>query len=53
VDRVFTDKASGKDTQQPELDALLTFVRDGDTVVVHSMDRLGETLMTYAAWCRS
>jgi DNA invertase Pin-like site-specific DNA recombinase len=41
---VFTDKASGKDTQQPELDALLTFVRDGDTVVVHSMDRLGGNL---------
>jgi DNA invertase Pin-like site-specific DNA recombinase len=40
VDKVFTDKASSKDTQRPELDALLSFVRDGDTVVVHSMDRL-------------
>ncbi|MGB8167764.1 MAG: recombinase family protein, partial [Chthoniobacteraceae bacterium] len=44
VDRVFTDKASGKDTHRPELDALLTFVRDGDTVVVHSMDRLARNL---------
>jgi DNA invertase Pin-like site-specific DNA recombinase len=44
VDRVFTDKASGKDTQRPELDALLSFVRDGDTVVVHSMDRLARNL---------
>jgi len=44
VDRIFTDKASGKDTQRPELDALLTFVRDGDTVVVHSMDRLARNL---------
>ena len=44
VDRVFTDKASGKDTQRPELDALLLFVRDGDTVVVHSMDRLARNL---------
>ena len=40
VDKVFTDKASGKDTQRPQLDALLSFVREGDTVVVHSMDRL-------------
>ena len=40
VGKVFTDKASGKDTQRPELDSLLAFVREGDTVVVHSMDRL-------------
>ena len=44
VDRLFTDKASGKNTQRPELDALLEFVRDGDTVVVHSMDRLARNL---------
>ena len=43
-DRVFTDRASGKDTQRPQLDALLAFVRDGDTVVVHSMDRLARNL---------
>jgi hypothetical protein len=41
---VFTDKASGKDTQRPELEALLAFVREGDTVVVHSMDRLARNL---------
>ncbi|WP_163342506.1 recombinase family protein, partial [Enterobacter roggenkampii] len=33
-------KASGKDTRRPELERLLAFVREGDTVVVHSMDRL-------------
>jgi DNA invertase Pin-like site-specific DNA recombinase len=44
VNKVFTDKASGKDTQRPELDALLSFVREGDTVVVHSMDRLARNL---------
>uniref|UniRef100_UPI00200FE408 recombinase family protein n=1 Tax=Escherichia fergusonii TaxID=564 RepID=UPI00200FE408 len=38
VDKVFIDKASGKDTQRPQLDVLLSFVREGDTVVVHSMD---------------
>jgi DNA invertase Pin-like site-specific DNA recombinase len=44
VDKLFTDKASGKDTQRPELDMLLSFVREGDTVVVHSMDRLARNL---------
>jgi len=44
VDKVFTDKASGKDTLRPQLDTLLTFVREGDTVVVHSMDRLARNL---------
>lgn len=44
VARVFTDKASGKDTLRPELESLLAFVRDGDTVVVHSMDRLARNL---------
>ena len=40
LDRIFTDKASGKDTCRPQLAELLAFVREGDTVVVHSMDRL-------------
>jgi DNA invertase Pin-like site-specific DNA recombinase len=44
VDRVFTDTASGKDTRRPELERLLAFVREGDTVVVHSMDRLARNL---------
>ena len=44
VDRLFTDKASGKDTQRLELERLHAFVREGDTVVVHSMDRLARNL---------
>lgn len=44
VGKVFTDKASGKDAQRPELERLLAFVREGDTVVVHSMDRLARNL---------
>ena len=41
LDRIFTDKASGKDVNRPQLDAMLAFAREGDTIVVHSMDRLG------------
>ena len=44
VDQVFTDKASGKDVHRPQLEALLKFVRLGDTVVIHSMDRLARNL---------
>lgn len=44
VERTFTDTASGKDTARPKLDELVAFVRDGDTVIVHSMDRLARNL---------
>jgi DNA invertase Pin-like site-specific DNA recombinase len=44
IDRTFTDKASGKDVQRPQLEELMRFVRTGDTVVVHSMDRLARNL---------
>jgi DNA invertase Pin-like site-specific DNA recombinase len=43
-DRTYTDKASGKDTQRPQLQAALDFLRVGDTLVVHSMDRLARNL---------
>ena len=36
----FTDTASGKTTPRPKLERARPFAREGDTVVVHSMDRL-------------
>ena len=44
VDKAFEDKASGKDTARPQLQAALDFCREGDTLVVHSMDRLARNL---------
>jgi DNA invertase Pin-like site-specific DNA recombinase len=44
LDRTFTDKASGKDTKRPQMELLLSFARAGDTVIVHSMDRLARNL---------
>ena len=44
LDRRFIDHVSGKDMRRPQLTALLSFVREGDTVVCHSMDRLGRNL---------
>jgi len=45
VDKKFIDKASGKDTKREQLDLLMEFIREGDTLVVHSMDRLARNLM--------
>lgn len=44
LDRIFEDKASGKDAQRPKLQELLAYVREGDTVIVHSMDRLARNV---------
>lgn len=44
LDKVFIDKASGKDANRPELARALEYVREGDTLVVHSMDRLARNL---------
>ena len=44
VDKLYTDKVSGKDTNRPQLTAALDYVREGDVFVVHSMDRLARNL---------
>lgn len=44
LDKVFTDKASGGSKARPALDALAEFVRKGDTIHVHSIDRLARDL---------
>ena len=44
LDKIFTDKASGKDQHRPHLKELMDYAREGDTVVVHSMDRLARNL---------
>ena len=44
LDKTFIDQASGKDLKRPQLAAMLDFIREGDTVVVHSMDRLARNL---------
>lgn len=45
LDRTFTDKVSGKSTDRPQLQEMLRFVRDGDHLLVHSMDRLARNLI--------
>jgi DNA invertase Pin-like site-specific DNA recombinase len=43
LDKVFTDHASGKDTNRPQFQAMRSHVREGDELVVHSMDRLARS----------
>ena len=42
--KVYTDKCSGKGTNRPQLLVMLDSVREGDTVHVHSIDRLARSL---------
>lgn len=44
VDTEFIDKASGRDRERPELKAMLKYARNGDRVLVHSLDRLGRNV---------
>lgn len=44
LDKRFIEMASGKDTNRPQLKMMMDFVREGDTVVVHSLDRLARNL---------
>ena len=44
VEKIFVDKQSGKDIERPELQKMLAFVREGDVLIVHSLDRLARNL---------
>lgn len=44
LDKVFTDKSSGKDSNRASFQAMIEYVREGDTILVHSMDRFARNL---------
>ena len=44
LDKVFEDRATGSNTDRPQLKACVAHLRDGDTLHVHSMDRLCRNL---------
>lgn len=53
VARLFTDKMSGKSTERPALTELLSYVREGDTVRVASLDRLARNMRDMLALVES
>lgn len=42
--KIFTEKVSGKDRNRPQLESCLDYVREGDNLHVHSLDKLGRSL---------
>src|ERR1039458_6932777 len=42
--RIYTDKKTGTTVDRPGLTELLKYTHDGDTIVVHTLDRLGRNL---------
>ncbi len=43
VEKVFSEKVSGKDTNRPKLKEMLDYVREGDTIVIHDFSRLARS----------
>ncbi len=44
LDKVYEEKISGKDRERPKLKECIDYLREGDTLFVHSMDRLSRNL---------
>ncbi|MGA4636270.1 recombinase family protein [Pseudomonas solani] len=53
LDKVFTDRVSGATTDRPDLQSMLGYVRDGDVIHVHSIDRLARSLVDLLALVRN
>ncbi len=45
LDKIFSEKISGKDMNRPQLEAMLDYVREGDHVHVHELSRLGRSVI--------
>jgi DNA invertase Pin-like site-specific DNA recombinase len=45
VEKLFIEKASGKDRRRPQLKAMMDFVQAGDTVVVHELSRMARSVV--------
>lgn len=43
IDKVFMEKISGKDTNRPQLKAMIEYVRDGDVLYIESISRLARS----------
>ena len=44
LDKIFTEYASGRDKRRAELENMINYIREGDDLFIHSMDRLARTL---------
>ena len=53
LDKVFSEKKSAKDTKRPELQACIEYLREGDTLHVHALDRLARNLFDLQSLVKS
>lgn len=44
IERYFIEKISAKDNDRPKLAEMLDFIREGDTVYIHTLDRLARSI---------
>ena len=51
ADKIFADKLSGKNLDRTEFKKMMSYLREGDTLEVLSLDRLRETTKTYNSLC--
>ena len=47
IEKVFEEKISGKDTNRPQLKAMMEFVREGDTIFIESISRLARNTLDF------
>lgn len=43
IDKWFTEKVSGKNTNRPQLQSMLDYVREGDTIYIHDLSRISRS----------
>ena len=43
IEKWFTEKVSGKNTNRPQLQAMIEFAREGDTIYIHDFSRLARS----------
>jgi len=43
LDKIFTEKISGKNRKRPQLEAMLNYIREGDILYIESLSRLGRS----------
>ena len=45
IEKIFSEKVSGKDRVRPQLEEMLTFVREGDSIYIESISRLARNTL--------
>lgn len=51
IEKWFCEKRSAKDTNRPQLEAMLEFARSGDTIYIHDFSRLARNTQDFATAC--